>query len=197
MARSNPYTKKFVPFFSTKLPVEKDEKDIPVKGTALLIYQGTLTVLISRIIENGSIKNIYAKNHIFACKTSSQEWRNIAIETTKYVPGSWLDCFLKAMNIKGYLETCVDENEEEAGFDKGFTFSDYVVDTCLKNLRGFSYTAVMELVQNQSGVSKYRVVVSTLKPVLNVNGEHRQRMSASLCRPDVVAIYTTYEKDFT
>jgi hypothetical protein len=183
----------FIPLFNSKLPIEKDENGTPTLGTALLIYQGTVISPIIWTKEDGEEKCVKSKKHVFACKTSNMDWKNIEIQTTKYSAGNLLDRFLNAMNIEGYLESVVDETEED-GFNEGLKFNDSLVDLELKKLVGFSYTAQLERIQTKKGMKLYRVVVNTLKPILDVNGNHKQRMSPETCNPFVQAIYSTSEE---
>jgi len=181
----------FIPLFNSNKPIEKDENGTPIKGLALLIYQGFSISPIIWTDGNGIEQIRNAKKHVFAVKANDLTWKCIDITVGKYNPGNLYDRFLSAMKITDFMDSVTDKDED--GWGKGECFNDDAVTEQLTQLRGLTYTATLERITTKKGVKVYQINVDSLQPLLDTSGTHKRRQAITETDPHAKTIFSQSE----
>ncbi len=180
----------FQPLFNPNSHITKDADGREVKGTALLIFQGYLNSMIEwrdKVTQEPLSKEKLAL--VFAVKASDKSFKNIPILTNyTYQPGNLLDLTLKSLGITDFIEQVVDDNEEDTDFSIITVLDDAKIKDSLEELRGFAYTAEMELITTSKGMGIYQILVKTIKPRLDKDNNHWRRQTKEETNPSAVNI---------
>ncbi|NER98120.1 MAG: hypothetical protein F6J86_30540 [Symploca sp. SIO1B1] len=181
----------FTPLFNSKLPIDKDEDGTPVKGTALLIYQGSMNSIIEWKDDKGEEKVQPVRKFVFAVKSSDGTYKCLDITVSKLLPGNLFSRLLEALGIVDYFETTTDDDED--GFNNITTLNQEAIDTQQETLRGLGYTAELERIQTKKGMWIYRVVVDSIKPLLDKEGNHKRKQPVEKTDPRHTTFGSTEE----
>ncbi|NEQ65387.1 MAG: hypothetical protein F6K21_07800 [Symploca sp. SIO2D2] len=163
----------FIPLFNSKLPIEKDENGTPIKGTALMIYQGCMNSIIEWKDDKGEDKVQPVRKFVFAVKSSDGTYKCLDVTVNKLLTGNLFDRLLKALGIEDYFESVDDDDED--GFNQLAVLNQETIDTQQETLRGMAYTAELERVATKKGGKIYRIVVDSIKPLLDKEGSHKRK----------------------
>ncbi|NER46978.1 MAG: hypothetical protein F6J92_09810 [Symploca sp. SIO1A3] len=171
----------FIPLFNSKLPIEKDENGTPVKGTALMIYQGSMNSILEWKDDKGEEKVQPVRQFIFAVKSSDGTYKCLDVTVRKLLPGNLFSRLLEALEIVDYFETTTDDDED--GFNQLTVLNQEAIDTQQEALRGLGYTAELERVATKKGGKIYQIVVDSIKPLLDKDGTHKRKQPVEKTDP--------------
>jgi len=171
----------FIPLFNSKLPIERDDNDTPTKGTALMIYQGSMNSMIEWKDDKGEEKARPVRKFVFAVKSSDGSYKCLDVTVGKLLPGNLFSRILEALGIVDYFETTSDDDED--GFNNITTLNQETIDTQQEALRGLGYTAELERIQTKKGMWIYQIVVDSIKPLLDKEGNHKRKQDKEKTDP--------------
>jgi len=178
----------FQPKFNPNKEITKDKDGRHLKGTALLIFQGTLNSMIDWKDENGDKQSQAKLAFVFAVKSSEGEFKNIPVKTNyTYQPGNLLDLILKSLNITDFLQEVVDD-EEDDDFGTITVVNDEKIKSSIEELRGLAYTADMELITTRKGQQLYQIMVKSITPRLDKDNNHKRVQKKEETNPNAVTI---------
>jgi len=180
----------FQPQFAASLPIEKDDDGTAIKGTALLIFQGTKHSTIDWI-DNGVAKSAAKLAFVFAVRSIDGSFKNIGQKTSYgWVQGNDLDKMINKLGGEASLENLTQEDNELFGDDFGtITRIDFAAtNESLESLRGKAYTAVLERKVSKKGAIYHEIDISSITPRLSKDGSHIQAQKPSETNPNAVLI---------
>jgi hypothetical protein len=181
----------FQPQFATSQPIESDENGTPIKGTALLIYQGDKHSTIDWIDEKGVAQSVAKLAFVFAVRSIDGSFKNIGQKTSYgWVQGNDLDKMINKLGGKASLEKISHADNELFGDDFGtITRIDFAAtNESLEALRGKAYTAVLERKVSNKGAIYHEIDISSITPRLGKDGSHIQAQKPSETNPNAVLI---------
>ncbi len=181
----------FMPLFNSKLPIQYDDAGIPIRGTALLIYQG-MTNSIIEWEKNGNFQEKPIKKFVFAVKATSGQWQAIDISCSKWNEGNLFDRLIKSLGATDYINHLSDGDED--GFDLIQEFDFAKVHEQIEEMRGIQFTAEMSRFETKRGGKLYRIEVDTLKPLLSPEGELKRRQAIDETNPNQKTITVDSEE---
>ncbi|NER25656.1 MAG: hypothetical protein F6J96_34185 [Symploca sp. SIO1C2] len=171
----------FIPLFNSKVSIEKDENGTPVKGTALMIYQGYMNSIIEWKDDKGEDKAKPIKKFVFAIKATDGTYKCLDVTVNKLLHGNLFDRLLKGLGIEDYFESTDDDDED--GFNQLTVLNQETIDTQQETLRGMAYTAELERVATKKGGKIYQIVVDSIKPLLDKEGNHKRKLPVEKTDP--------------
>lgn len=171
----------FIPLFNSKLPIEKDDNGTPVKGTALMIYQGCMNSIIEWKDVNGMEKIQPVRKFVFAVKSPDGTYKCLDVTVNKLLTGNLFDRLLNALGIEDYFESADDDDED--GFNQLTVLNQETIDTQQEALRGMAYTAELKRVATKKGGKIYQIVVDSIKPLLDKEGNHKRKQPVERTDP--------------
>lgn len=180
----------FHPLFATSQPIETDEENIQIKGTALIIFQGTKHSTIDWV-DNGEAKSAAKLAFVVAVRGTDGSFKNIGKKTSySWIPGNDLDKIIRKLGGEPVLETVSQTDNELFGDDFGTITRLDLARTweSLESLRGKAYTAVMERKLSKKGAIYYDIDIASITARLGKDGNHIQAQKASDTNPDALVI---------
>lgn len=181
----------FQPQFAASQPIESDQDGTPIKGTALLIYQGTKHSTIDWLDEKGIAQSVPKLAFVFAVRAIDGSFKNIGQKTSYgWVQGNDLDKMINKLGGQATLEKLSLEDNELFGDDFGtITRIDFAAtNESLEALRGKAYTAVLERKISKKGAIYHEIDITSITARLGKDGSHIQAQKPSETNPNAVVI---------
>ena len=180
----------FQPQFAASLPIEADADGIPIKGTALVIYQGIKHSSIDWN-QDGVDKSVAKLAFVFAIKGVDGSFKNFPKKASYgWIVGNDLDKLINKLGGKVVLENLSQSDNELFGDDFGSITRLDLAGTwnSLEILRGKAYTAVVEKKLSKNNRYYHDLEISTITPRLNKDGEHIQAQKPADTDPNALLI---------